>query len=118
MKMLDICVLQKFFIDCQYFLYGFKKFGDFSIIEVNFLSQYGKILVGFELGELIFEIVDEIYFVVMLKGEEVVENLLEKVWLKYIKFVRGCKQFYILYSIVSNQLDYDDDYSDDEFDVV
>ena len=117
MKTPDIRVPQKPFIDRQHFPYGFKKSGDFSITEANLLSQYGKTLAGLESGGLTPETADETHFVAMLKGEEAAENSLEKAWLKYIKLARGRKQFYTLHSTASNQSDYDDDYSDDEFDV-
>ena len=90
MKTPDIRVPQKPFIDRQHFPYGFKKSGDFSITEANLLSQYGKTLAGLESGELTPETADEAHFVAML---------------------------YTLHSTASNQSDYDDDYSDDEFDV-
>ena len=99
------------------FPYGFRKSGDFSIPEADVLSAYGKTLAGLESGELSPENAEEQHFIAVLKGEQQASSLLEKAWLKYIKLARNRKQFYTLHSSASNQSDYDEDYSDDEFDV-
>ena len=60
---------------------------------------------------------EEQRFIAVLKGEQQASSLLEKAWLKYIRLARNRKQFYTLHSSASNQSDYDEDYSEDEFDV-
>lgn len=117
MKTTDIRVPQKQFVDRQHFPYGFRKSGDFSISEADALSAYGKTLAGLESGELTPENAEEQRFIAVLKGEEQPTSIYEKAWIKYIKLARNRKQFYTLHSSASNQSDYDDDYSDDEFDV-
>ncbi|GGF54708.1 DUF413 domain-containing protein [Alteromonas lipolytica] len=117
MKTTDIRVPSKQFIDRQHFPYGFRKSGDFSISEADALSAYGKTLAALESGELTPENAEEQRFIAVLKGEEAATSCLEKAWIKYIKLARNRKQFYTLHSSASNQSDYDDDYSDDEFDV-
>ena len=117
MKTTDIRVPAKQFIDRQHFPYGFRKSGDFSIPEADVLSAYGKTLAGLESGELSPENAEEQHFIAVLKGEQQASSLLEKAWLKYIKLARNRKQFYTLHRSASNQSDYDEDYSDDEFDV-
>lgn len=59
-------------------------------------------MLGFESGELLFESDDERYFVEFVMGKVEVSNNLEKVWVKYVRLVRGKKYFYIFYSSVSN----------------
>ncbi len=117
MKAPEIRVSQKPFIDRQHFPYGFRKSGDFSITEADFLSKYGKNLLALESGELAPVNADEEHFVAVARGEEAPVNGLEKAWVKYIKLARGKRHFYTLHSSASNQSDYDDDYVDDEFDV-
>ena len=117
MKTTDIRVPAKQFIDRQHFPYGFRKSGDFSISEADILTSYGKTLAGLESGELVPETAGEAHFVAVLKGEEAPATTLEKAWLKYVRLARGRKQFYTLHSSASNQSDFEDDYSDDEFDV-
>jgi uncharacterized protein YifE (UPF0438 family) len=117
MKAPNIRTAQKLFIDRQHFPYGFRKSGDFSIPEADSLAQYGRTLAALEAGELQPETEDEQHFIDVLKGQETAVNTVEKAWLKYIKLARGRKQFYTLHSKASNQADFDDDYTDDEFDV-
>ena len=117
MKATEIRVPQKQFIDRQHFPYGFRKSGDFSITEADILSAFGKTLAGLESGELQPENQEEQRFIDVLKGEQAPASSIEKAWLKYIKLARNRKQFYTLLSSASNLSDYDEDYSDDEFDV-
>ncbi|NVK54858.1 MAG: DUF413 domain-containing protein [Alteromonadaceae bacterium] len=117
MKTTDIRLPQKQFIDRQHFPYGFRKSGDFSITEADILSGYGKTLAALESGELVPENAEEQRFIEVLKGETPASSTLEKAWLKYIKLARNRKQFYTLHSSASNQSDFDEDYSDEEFDV-
>ncbi len=117
MKSLAIRLSAKPFIDRQKFPYGFRKSGDFSITEADILTNYGKTLLGLESGVLSPESEDEQHFVKFISGEVEAANNLEKAWAKYVKLARGKKYFYTLHSSASNQSDYDDDYSDGEFDV-
>lgn len=52
----------------------------------------------------------------MFVNLELVENKLEKVWLKYICLVCGCKCFYILNGC--NKFDGVEDYIDDELSLI
>ena len=117
MKSLSIRLSSKPFIDRQKFPYGFRKSGDFSIGESDLLTQYGKTLLGLESGELTPESDDEQHFVDFINGRVEADNPLERAWAKYVRLARGKKHFYTLHSTASNQSDYDDDYTDDEFDV-
>lgn len=108
---------QKPFIDRLKFPYGFRKSGDFSIGEADLLSTYGKTLVALEKGEFCAESVDEKHFIDFINGRVEAHNTLERTWAKYVRLARGKKHFYTLHSSASNQSDYDEDYSDDEFDV-
>ena len=117
MKSLAIRLSAKPYIDRQKFPYGFRKSGDFSITEADLLTNYGKTLLGLESGELLPESEDEKHFVEFINGKVEAANNLEKAWAKYVRLARGKKHFYTLHSSASNQSDYDDDFSDDEFDV-
>ncbi|AFV85901.1 MULTISPECIES: DUF413 domain-containing protein [Alteromonas] len=117
MKRLAIRPSAKPYIDRQKFPYGFRKSGDFSIAEADLLTQYGKTLLQLETGELTPQNDDEAHFVDFISGKVEASNNLEKAWAKYVRLARGKKHFYTLHSSASNQSDYDDDFSDDEFDV-
>jgi uncharacterized protein YifE (UPF0438 family) len=117
MKSLAIRLSPKPFIDRQKFPYGFRKSGDFSITEANLLTQYGKTLLALESGELAPESEDELHFVEFANGRTDAINNVEKAWAKYVRLARGKKHFYTLHSSASNQSDYDDDYTEETFDV-
>lgn len=117
MATLSIRAAQKPFIDRVKFPYGFRKSGDFSIAEADILSVYGKTLLALESGELLPESDDESHFVEFAQGRAEASNNLERAWAKYVKLARGKKHFYTLHSSASNQSDFDEDYSDEEFDV-
>jgi len=113
----DIRIPQKMFIDREHFPYGFRKSGDFSISESDLLTRYGKTLLALESGELAAESDDEKQFVAFISGHAAAASPLEKAWQKYVRLARGKRHFYTLHSSASNQADYDDDFSDEEFDV-
>ena len=117
MKTLAIRLSTKPYIDRQKFPYGFRKSGDFSITEADILTNYGRTLLGLESGELSPESEDESHFVSFIQGNVEPSNNLEKAGAKYVRLARGKKHFYTLHSSASNQSDYDDDFSDEEFDV-
>ena len=117
MKSLAIRLSPKPFIDRQKFPYGFRKSGDFSITEANLLTQFGKTLLALESGELAPESEDEQHFVEFVNGQADAVNNVEKAWAKYVRLARGKKHFYTLHSSASNQSDYDDDYTEETFDV-
>ncbi|MDO6567675.1 DUF413 domain-containing protein [Alteromonas sp. 1_MG-2023] len=118
MNNLSIRASQKPFIDRQKFPYGFRKSGDFSIGEADILAGYGKTLLALESGELSPETDDEHHFVSFVNGQVEAANTIERTWAKYVRLSRGKKHFYTLHSTAaSNQSDYDEDYSDEEFDV-
>lgn len=117
MATLSIRVPQKIFSDRAKFPYGFRKSGDFSIVEADLLSTYGQTLALLESGQLMPETEDETHFVRFVHGETEAQNSLEKAWRKYATLARGKKHFYTLHSSASNQSDYDEDFSDDAFDV-
>lgn len=117
MQNVTIRVSPKPFIDRAKFPYGFRKSGDFSIAEADILSTYGKTLLALEKGELTPESADEKAFVEFISGKKEASNNVEKAWQKYVVLARGKRHFYTLHSTASNQEDYDDDFSDDTFDV-
>jgi uncharacterized protein YifE (UPF0438 family) len=117
MKNIAIRVSTKPFIDRQKFPYGFKKSGDFSISEAELLSAFGRTLLALESGELTPENEEEEHFVAFISGRVEATSPVERAWAKYVKLARGKKHFYTLHSSASNQSDYDDDYTDEEFDV-
>ncbi|GGW89859.1 DUF413 domain-containing protein [Alteromonas halophila] len=117
MATLSIRVPQKVFSDRVKFPYGFRKSGDFSIVEADLLSQFGHTLLALESGQLTPENDDEIHFVDFIHGQTEAGNSLEKAWQKYVRLARGKKHFYTLHSSASNQSEYDEDLSDEEFDV-
>ncbi|MEW9796572.1 DUF413 domain-containing protein [Alteromonas sp. CYL-A6] len=117
MATLSIRESQKVFTDRAKFPYGFRKSGDFSIAEADLLSRYGTTMLGLETGELMPETDDERAFVDFIQGKKEASNGAEKVWAKYVRLARGKKHFYTLHSSASNQSDYDEDFSDEEFDV-
>ncbi|MCU7555843.1 DUF413 domain-containing protein [Alteromonas sp. ASW11-19] len=113
----NIRVPQKTFIDRVKFPYGFRKSGDFSISDADLLSRFGHTLLALESGELTPESDDEKHFLAFTQGMVPAQNALEKAWQKYVRLARGKKHFYTLHSSASNQSDYDDDFSDETFDV-
>ncbi|MEC9126363.1 MAG: DUF413 domain-containing protein [Pseudomonadota bacterium] len=117
MKSLAIRQSAKPYIDRQKFPYGFRKSGDFSITEADLLTHYGKTLLGRDNGELSPESDDERHFVEFVTGKVEASNNLEKAWAKYVRLARGKKHFYTRHSRARNQSDYDEDYSDEAFDV-
>ncbi|QJR82324.1 macrodomain Ori organization protein MaoP [Alteromonas pelagimontana] len=118
MKAPDVRVSPKPFIDRSKFPYGFRKSGDFSISEADLLTRYGKTLLALESGELAPASVDESHFMEFISGKAEAVNNLEKAWQKYVHLARGKRHFYTLHSsAASNQSDYDDDFTDEEFDV-
>lgn len=117
MATLSIRVPQKAFADRAKFPYGFRKSGDFSIVEADLLAKFGETLALLEAGELMPETDDEVHFVQFVRGETDAHNSLEKAWRKYATLARGKKHFYTLHSSASNQSDYDEDFSDEAFDV-
>lgn len=117
MKAPDIRLPAKQFIDRQHFPYGFRKSGDFSISEADLLTKFGKTLLSLEASEITPETEDEKHFVAMIQGQVPPTSNLEKTWAKYVRLARGKRHFYTLHSSASNQSDFDEDYSDEEFDV-
>ncbi|AYA64114.1 DUF413 domain-containing protein [Alteromonas sp. RKMC-009] len=117
MKTFDIRPAPKPFIDRVKFPYGFRKSGDFSIPEADLLTRYGKTLCDLESGTIQPESADEKHFVAFISGTVPAENGLEKAWQKYVHLARGKRNFYTLHSSASNAAEFDDDYSDETFDV-
>ena len=117
MKKFDVRLSPKPFIDRVKFPYGFRKSGDFSIPEAELLTTYGKTLLNLETSEWAPQSADEQHFVDFVTGKVPAENSLEKAWQKYVHLARGKRNFYTLHSSASNQADFDDDYSDETFDV-
>ena len=117
MKAFDIRLSSKPFIDRMKFPYGFRKSGDFSISEADILATYGKTLLALETGELRPETADEAHFVAFISGQAESANLIEKAWQKYVRLARGKRHFYTLHSSASNQADFDEDYTEEEYDV-
>jgi len=117
MSTFDIRLSAKPFIDRQKFPYGFRKSGDFSITEADILAKYGRTLLSLENGELTPASADEQHFVSFTKGQVAATGSLEKAWEKYVRLARGKRHFYTLHSSASNQADFDEDYSEEDFDV-
>lgn len=88
----------KVFTDTNKFPYGFKKSGDFSILEASLLSTFGDTLFNLEFGSLQAESVEEERFVLAARGLKSPETLIERVWLKYVKLSRTRKNFYTMHS--------------------
>lgn len=62
-----------------------------------------------ESGECKVVIVEEECFVVVMKGDEIVESIIEKVWLKYCLLMIKLKCIYIFFGNVGS--DVGDDFS-------
>lgn len=117
MQSFTIRLSDKPFIDRVKFPYGFRKSGDFSITEADLLTKYGKTLLNLESGAETPQSDDEQHFVDFISGKVPAGNSLEKAWQKYAHLARGKRHFYTLHSTASNQSDFDEDYSDESFDV-
>lgn len=117
MQSYNIRLSDKPFIDRVKFPYGFRKAGDFSIAEADLLTKYGKTLLNLESGTDSPQSSDEQHFVEFVAGKVPASNSLEKVWQKYVHLARGKRHFYTLHSTASNQSDFDEDYTDESFDV-
>lgn len=113
----DIRPATKPFADRAKFPYGFRKSGDFSITEADLLTRYGNTLLALEQQQLTPQTLDETHFVEVMQGIQAAHTVLEKAWLKYVRLARGKRHFYTLHSSASNQPDFDEDFSADEYDV-
>ncbi|PJC87092.1 hypothetical protein CSW98_04075 [Vibrio sp. HA2012] len=89
---------EKRFYDNKAFPRGFAKSGNFTIMEEELLIYYGDTMSGLEAGTLQPENKEEEHFVKVLEDHGKAKTKLEKVWLKYVKFARGRKQFHTLNS--------------------
>ncbi|MFT5704821.1 MAG: hypothetical protein ACI8SK_000774 [Shewanella sp.] len=95
---------QKSFIDNINFPRGFRKSGDFSVIESELLSLYGHTLFGLESGLLTPENIEEEHLVQVLSQPDKASTKIELVWIKYIKLTREPKRFHSLNSTHSYKL--------------
>ncbi|USD67594.1 DUF413 domain-containing protein [Vibrio sp. SCSIO 43136] len=86
------------FYDDKAFPRGFAKSGNFTLVEEELLIYYGQTMLALEQGSLLPENAEEKHFLKALKDPKKANSKLETVWLKYIKFARGRKQFHTLNS--------------------
>ncbi|AQS39430.1 hypothetical protein Sps_04329 [Shewanella psychrophila] len=89
---------QKSFIDDVNFPRGFRKSGDFTLLEAETLSLYGDTMGALESGVLEPLTLEENNFVKMLKHPHKAKTKLELVWMKYIKLSREPRRFHSLNS--------------------
>ncbi|MBE7216600.1 DUF413 domain-containing protein [Shewanella benthica] len=89
---------QKSFIDDVNFPRGFRKSGDFTLLEAETLGLYGDTMAALETGALEPLTQEENHFVKMLKHPHRAKTKLELVWIKYIKLVREPRRFHSLHS--------------------
>lgn len=89
---------QKSFTDDINFSRGFRKSGDFTLLEAEVLSLYGETMLSLETGILEPLTLEENNFVSMLKQPQKAKTKLELVWIKYIKLTREPRRFHSLHS--------------------
>ncbi|QFU23997.1 DUF413 domain-containing protein [Shewanella eurypsychrophilus] len=92
---------QKSFTDDINFSRGFRKSGDFTLLEAEVLSLYGETMLSLEAGILEPLTLEENNFVRMLKQPQKAKTKLELVWIKYIKLTREPRRFHSLHSLHS-----------------
>jgi uncharacterized protein YifE (UPF0438 family) len=92
----NIRIGTKLYSNFRRFPYGFKKSGDFSIVEANILSVFGHTLQLLELGTLKPESDEEKHFIQVSKRLADPETTIERTWLKYIKLASTRKNFFML----------------------
>lgn len=117
MQTLNLRLPNRLFIDKSKFPYGFRKSGDFSISEAELLSRYGCTLADLETGVITPQSKDEENFVLFVKGQKEASTSVEKVWAKYVRLARGRRQFFTMHSSASNQDEYSEEFTEDDFDV-
>jgi uncharacterized protein YifE (UPF0438 family) len=98
MNSYDISHSVRKFTDSKNFPRGFRKSGDFSIVEADLLTQIGNTLLALSEGSLQPVTDDEKRFVRVLNGELMPETSVEKVWMKYLRLTRSPRKFYTLNS--------------------
>lgn len=106
------------FRDVKAFPYGFRKSGDFSLAEADFLTQYGLSVIELEQGTRLPETEDEKHLLDVLAGQDLPKHVGERAWLKYIRLSRHRRAFHTLngarkHSAANEELtEYNDDVSD------
>lgn len=88
----------KSFIDDINFARGFRKSGDFTLLEAEMLSLYGDTMLALETGILTPLTLEEDHFVRALKQPYKAKTKLELVWIKYCKLSREPRRFHSLSS--------------------
>lgn len=96
-------VTRRFFDDKNY-PRGFSRHGDYTIRESQTLEQFGQACLALETGERKPKTAEEKRFVAVMKGEQVAETFLEKVWLKYRTLTSSTKRIYTLSGDVSGDV--------------
>ncbi|WP_083700172.1 DUF413 domain-containing protein [Shewanella sp. UCD-KL12] len=89
---------QKAFHDDINFPRGFRKSGDFTLLEAELLGLYGDTMQALEIGTLEPLTIEEDNFLRVLKQPQKAKTKLELVWIKYIKLTREPKRFHSLNS--------------------
>ncbi len=117
MNVNDIRVGKKSFSNTSRFPYGFKKSGDFSIVEAHILTTYGDTLSALESAELQPINEEEKRFVMVATGQAAATTAIEKAWLKYVRLARTRKAFFTMHSVCVKSQDIDevDDQDEDDF---
>jgi uncharacterized protein YifE (UPF0438 family) len=108
MNSYDISHSVRKFTDQKYFPRGFRKSGDFSIVEADLLTQVGTTLLALSDGSLKPCSAGEKRFLQVVRGELMPETPVERVWMKYLRLTRNPRKFYTLHSASRAVSDIDD----------
>lgn len=73
------------FFDTKHYPRGFNRSGDFSMKEAQLLSNHGVLLNELTLGKVAPSNPAQERLLKVLQGELPADNLLEKVWVKYLE---------------------------------
>tara|TARA_R110000787_G_scaffold25150_1_gene70761 strand:+ start:663 stop:1025 length:363 start_codon:yes stop_codon:yes gene_type:complete len=85
------------FYDDRNYPRGMKRSGDFTLAEAELLEQYGIALVALSSGTRLPITEEEQHFVDVCRGNTLVENTIERAWLKYQNIILTPKQFHTLF---------------------
>ncbi|WP_163133431.1 DUF413 domain-containing protein [Agarivorans sp. Alg241-V36] len=88
----------KRFYDDKRFKHGFRKSGDFTLLESELLSLYGETMRALDAGEMMPEGNQEQRFLLVCSQQLEPETKLERIWVKYKTLAHSRRRFHTLHS--------------------
>ncbi|WP_411993088.1 DUF413 domain-containing protein [Agarivorans sp. DSG3-1] len=103
--MIDFRFGNKRFYDDKRFKHGFRKSGDFTLLESELLSLYGETMRALDAGEMMPEGQQEQHFLLVCSKQLEADTKLEKIWIKYKDLAHSRRRFHTLNSRSKSQVD-------------